>query len=230
MRIVLTFLMLFATLFGFSQFENTKKGIRFAATKKKEAPLKELDEKKESPAVIKYESSIGKKEDGLLGYSILPKKVEKGILEEEVSTVRKSSELYTEKLNSKLAQEGISHTIVDSDMFLGEYTVFTKQIAISARDYSAIDGDLVRIWINGQIITKEIDLDSEYQKNTYTLQEGLNIIQIEALNIGLSFPNTGQFSFVDGNGKRITEQFWGLNQGFRAVLKVYKAKGLEEKK
>jgi hypothetical protein len=62
------------------------------------------------------------------------------------------------------------------------------------------------------------------------LKEGLNVIQIEALNIGLSFPNTGQFSFVDGNGKMITEQFWGLNEGYRATIKVYKKKGLEEEK
>lgn len=229
MRAIIVICILFISFNGFSQFENSKKGIRFAPTKKKEAPSKPLDEKT-SPAVIKYESSIGEKKDDNLGYSILPKKEVKGIMEEEVSTVRKSSELYTEKLQTKMSQEGISKEIVNSDVFLGEYTVYTKQIAISARDYSAIDGDLVRIWVNGEMVTKQISLESGYQKFDYVLQEGLNIIQIEALNIGLSFPNTGQFTFMDGNGKRITEQFWGLNEGYRAIIKVYKMKGLTEEK
>ena len=165
-----------------------------------------------------------------MGFSILPKKVEKGIMEEEASTVRQSSELYTEKLQTKLSQEGITREILNSDVFLGEYTVYTKEIDISCRDYSAIDGDLVRVWLNGEMVTKQIDLESGYKKYKYTLQEGLNIIQIEALNVGLSFPNTGQFLFLDGNGKKITEQFWGLNEGYRAIVKVYKKKGLSDEK
>jgi hypothetical protein len=144
--------------------------------------------------------------------------------------VRSTSEIYTEKVQAKMAQEGISREILNSDIFLGEYTVYTNEIKISARDYSAIDGDLVRIWLNGEIVTRVIDLESGYQRYDYVLKEGLNVIQIEALNIGLSFPNTGQFSFVDGNGKMITEQFWGLNEGYRATIKVYKKKGLEEEK
>lgn len=229
MRTVLLVFILFFSFKGFSQFENSKKGIRFAATKKKEAPLKSLDIKT-SPSVIKYESSFDKKKDDLMGFSILPKKVEKGIMEEEASTVRQSSELYTEKLQTKLAQEGITREILNSDVFLGEYTVYTKEIDISCRDYSAIDGDLVRVWLNGEMVTKQIDLESGYKKYKYTLQEGLNIIQIEALNVGLSFPNTGQFLFLDGNGKKITEQFWGLNQGYRAIVKVYRQKGLSDEK
>lgn len=229
MRTLLFVFILFFSFKGFSQFENSKKGIRFAATKKKEAPLKSLDIKT-SPSVIKYESSFDKKKDDLMGFSILPKKVEKGIMEEEASTVRQSSELYTEKLQTKLSQEGITREILNSDVFLGEYTVYTKEIDISCRDYSAIDGDLVRVWLNGEMVTKQIDLESGYKKYKYTLQEGLNIIQIEALNVGLSFPNTGQFLFLDGNGKKITEQFWGLNEGYRAIVKVYKKKGLSDEK
>ena len=32
------------------------------------------------------------------------------------------------------------------------------------------------------------------------------------------------------NGKKITEQFWGLNEGYRAIVKVYKKKGLSDEK
>ena len=72
-----------------------------------------------------------------------------------------------EKVQAKMAQEGISREILNSDIFLGEYTVYTNEIKISARDYSAIDGDLVRIWLNGEIVTKVIDLESGYQRYDY---------------------------------------------------------------
>jgi hypothetical protein len=230
----IVFLVLFLICFSFSsqaQFEQTKRKVNISAmpekASKKKAIIPETLPKTLSPE-IKFESQYLKNNDDILLRG-LPKIPKVGETETPRSfEVRSVSEIYTEKVQAKMAQEGISKEIVNNDIFLGEYTVYTKEIKISARDYSAIDGDLVRIWLNGEIVTKVVDLESGYQRFDYVLKEGLNIIQIEALNIGLSFPNTGQFSFVDGNGKVITEQFWGLNEGYRAIIKVYKKKGLEE--
>ena len=224
--------MLFSVNTFYGQFDSSNKKEKFGivpdknSNKKAEIPLDA--NKKVTPSLIEFESNyLNKKEDDLYkSYSNVPKVGEN--TEKKQYEVKSTSDLYTEKLKAKLSEEGITREIVNSDMFLGEYTVYTNQLTISARDYSAIDGDLVRVWLNGEMVTKTIDLDSNYQSYNYNLKEGLNIIHIEALNIGLSFPNTGQFSFIDGNGKKITEQFWGLNQGYRAIIKVYKKKGLEE--
>jgi hypothetical protein len=232
----IVFFIVFLICFSFSsyaQFEQTKRKVNISAmpdkAKKKKAILPETPPTTVTPE-IKFESQYFKKEDDILLRS-LPKMPKVGEVETpKTYEVRSVSEIYTEKIQTKMAQEGISREILNSDIFLGEYTVYTNEIKISARDYSAVDGDLVRIWLNGEIVTKVIDLETGYQRYDYILKEGLNVIQIEALNIGLSFPNTGQFSFVDGNGKMITEQFWGLNEGYRATIKVYKKKGLEEEK
>ena len=71
-------------------------------------------------------------------------------------------------------------------------------------------------------------MPENFKKFQLTLKEGLNIIHIEALNTGEFFPNTGQFMFLDGNQKLITNQNWGLNSGYRAIIKVRKVKGLIE--
>jgi len=231
-KLVFFIAMLFSVNTFYGQFDSSNKKVKFGivpdknSNKKAEIPLEA--NKKVTPLLIEFESNyLNKKEDDLYkSYSNVPKVGEN--TEKKQYEVKSTSDLYTEKVQAKLAQEGITREIVNSDMFLGEYTVYTNQLTISARDYSAIDGDLVRVWLNGEMVTKTIDLDSNYQSYNYNLKEGLNIIHIEALNIGLSFPNTGQFSFIDGNGKKITEQFWGLNQGYRAIIKVYKKKGLEE--
>ncbi len=231
MRILIFFIAFFISLMGFSQFENSKKGVRFAPIKKKEAPLKPLVKKSDVPIEIKYESSLDKKKgDNVLNdFSILPKKVEKGIMDTSDPTIRNSSEIYTDKLNKKLSSEGISQEILNSDLFLGEFIVYTTDLDAACRDYSAIDGDDVRIWVNGEIAVREVNLEADFKRYHLILKEGLNIIQIEALNIGLSFPNTGQFNFFDGNGRLVTNQNWGLNAGYKAVIRIIKLKGIAEK-
>jgi hypothetical protein len=44
------------------------------------------------------------------------------------------------------------------------------------------------------------------------------------------FPNTGQFGFFDGNEKAVTVQNWDLNTGYKAIVKIYRTEGLDEKK
>ena len=224
-------LMLFFTSTFYGQFESSTKKVKFGIVQDKKS-VKSLSISKEkitaeTPAVIQYESSFLKKEDDLYKGILNVPKVGEDTSKKQYE-IKNIADVYTEKMQVKLAKEGITREIVNSDVFLGEYVIYTKELNVSARDYSAIDGDMVRIWINGEIVTKSIDLESDYKTNNYILKDGLNIIQIEALNIGLSFPNTGQFSFIDGNGKKITEQFWGLNQGYRAIIKVYKKKGIED--
>jgi hypothetical protein len=227
MRVLFFLTVLLFSFKGFSQFENTKKGIKFAPVKQKEAPLKKLDTKT-SPAEIKYESTIEKKEDLSNRFTLLPKKEEKSIMDTDDPTIKKSSDFYTEQLQNQMKREGITQEILNSDMFLGEFVVYTSQITTACRDYGAIDGDNVRIWVNGEIIVRSIDLKSGFQRYTLNLKDGLNIIQLQALNTGEFFPNTGQFVFYDGNDKIVTNQNWGLNEGYKAVVRIVKAKGLSE--
>ena len=115
----------------------------------------------------------------------------------------------TKKMNDKMKREGVSLEIVNSDVFLGEFTVTTFKISVACRDFGAID------------------LESGFKRYPLELKEGLNTIQIEALNTGELFPNTGQFVFYDANEKLVTNQQWSLNSGYKAIVKIRKIEGLE---
>lgn len=225
-------LIVFLVLISFSataQFEATKKKINISAqpekaSKKKASSVSE--NKKTTAPVIKFESQyLNKSEDKLLKqFSNVPKIGE--VTTKPSYEIKNSSEIYTEKVKEKLESEGLSQQIVNSDIYLGEFIVFTEQLNVNCRDYGAIDGDNVRIWLNNEIVTKDIFLEGGFKSYDFLLKEGLNIIQIEALNTGDFFPNTGQFVFYDGNSKLVTNQNWGLNAGFKAVIKIVRLKGI----
>jgi hypothetical protein len=211
---------------SFSQIERPIRSIRIAPMKKPDAPPAPTSETV-SPAVIKYESSFDKKEEKLLeGFSLLPKKQERGIMDSNDPTLRNISEVHTQIQNDKLKSEGLSQEIVNSDVFLGEFIVYTDELSIRCRDYSAVDGDQVRIWLNDEIVVTKVGLLSGFQSFKVKLREGLNIVKIQALNIGDYFPNTGQFIFLDGNSKLVTNQNWGLNTGFNAIVRIHKKETL----
>jgi hypothetical protein len=225
MRYSLFFLLFLIYQFGFSQFENPKKSIRIGAVKDAKATVKKVDIDT-AQASIKYESTIGKDKDEKLlkSISLAPKIGIKTPVAEE--PLHNPSEIYTEKIQKEMKKEGITKEILNTDMFLGEFVVYTSELTTVCRDYGAIDGDNVRIWLNGELVVRNIGLQLDFQKYKLTLKDGLNIIHIEALNTGEFFPNTGQFMFFDGNQNMVTNQNWGLNTGYKAIVKVRKAKGL----
>jgi hypothetical protein len=219
-------LFFFMSICGFSQIESPNHAVKIAPAKNPDAETKPISETT-TPAIIKYESSLNKtNNDKLLkGITLLPKKEEKGIMEKE--PLRTTAEIYTKQQNEKLKSEGLSQEIVNSDVYLGEFIVYTTELSTKCRDYGAIDGDNVRIWLNDEIVVTNVSLESGFKSYTLNLKEGLNVIKIQALNIGEFFPNTGQFIFIDGNGKLVTNQNWGLNSGYNAIIKVRKLKGLD---
>ena len=225
MRIIYySFLFFFISIGVFSQVDSPNHSIKISPVKKPDEPTKPTSETT-TPAIIKYESSLDKKDEKLLkGFSLLPKKEEKGIMEKE--PLRSTAEIYTKKQNDKLKSEGLSQEIVNSDVYLGEFIVYTTELNTKCRDYGTVDGDNVRIWLNDEIVVPNIVLESGFKNYVLNLKEGLNIIKIQALNVGEFFPNTGQFMFYDGNGKIVTNQNWGLNSGYNAIIKVRKLKGL----
>jgi len=216
------FLMLFS-LKGFSQFELPKKGISIS-------PISNPDGKISPSSSIKYPSIFDKKDKLLENFSLFPKKEEpvKNVMDNKPKFINPGDKI-VEKENQKLKKEGLSSVVDNSDSYLGEFTITTFLLNIECRDYGVVDGDMVRIWLNGELVVPKVDLISGYKRYTLDVKEGLNDIQIEALNTGELFPNTGQFAFSDAHEKLITNQQWNLNSGYRAIIKIRKIKGLIEK-
>lgn len=230
MRIAVALLLLISFK-GFSQFESPRKIVNIAPVSTPKGNQSQTSSTA-IPAVSKpitYPSIFDKKDKLLSSISLLKKpEEEKSIFEKE--QFDSPAKQYTEKMNKQLKTEGYTRENVSSDMFLGDFRITTEELNISCRDNSAIDGDQVCIWINGERAVPVVTLQGSYKTYTFKLKKGMNVVQIEALNVGEVFPNTGQFSFIDGNNRLITNQNWDLNTGYKAIVKIDRMEGLEEGK
>ena len=80
-----------------------------------------------------------------------------------------------------------------ADVLLGDIKSNGKFVNIICRDHEYPDGDLVRVYVNGDIIIPSLLLTSGYKGFEIHLNVGVNEIVFEALNQGESGPNTAEF-------------------------------------
>jgi hypothetical protein len=215
---------LFLCFQGFSQIELPKKTLKIAPVSNPTGEVAPTSSKS-----IIYPSVFDKKDKLLNGVSLLNKKEEetKSVLENE--QFESQSKEYTDRMNKK--KDGVFDEKYKSDNFLGQFKVGTKTISIACRDHEYPDGDLVRIWLNDKIVVNSMLLDVDFKEVYLELNEGINKIEIEALNQGESGPNTAQFTMYDAKKGIITNNKWNLTTGGKAKLIILKEDGiLEEKK
>lgn len=206
---------------GYSQFELPKKTLKIAPISNPSGQVSPTSSK-----AITYPSIFDKKDKLLDGVSILKKKPEesKSVMDNE--QFESQAKAYTDRMNNK--KDGEFHEKMKSDNFLGQFRVGTKIVSIACRDHEYPDGDLVRIWLNDNIAVESILLESNFKEVQLELNEGINKIEIEALNQGDSGPNTAQFIMYDANKGVITNNKWNLSTGGKAKLIILKEDKLVE--
>lgn len=105
---------------------------------------------------------------------------------------------------------------------LGSYVTKGGFVEIYCRDYQYVDGDRVRVHLNGKIVQSNITLQANFTPILINLEKGFNTIEIEALNQGSSGPNTASFKVFDEMGEEITSNEWNLLTGARASMIIVK--------
>lgn len=108
------------------------------------------------------------------------------------------------------------------DQYLGDVKTGAKFIGIVCRDHEYVDGDRVKIYLNGEVVEPNILLSSSYKGINIDLTKGFNRIDFEALNQGSSGPNTAQVIITDDMGKIIHNNKWNLSTGSKASMIVVK--------
>jgi hypothetical protein len=108
------------------------------------------------------------------------------------------------------------------DQYLGDVKTGSKFVSIKYRDHEYVDGDLIRIYVNKDIVQSSVYLGGGFSGFTLTLEEGVNEIVFEALNQGSSGPNTAELHVYDDNGTIISANEWNLLTGNIATIKVIK--------
>ena len=108
------------------------------------------------------------------------------------------------------------------DQYLGDFTTKAKFVGIVARDHEYVDGDRIKIYVNGEVVEYNLLLDGSFKGLNLDLVEGFNRVEFEALNQGSSGPNTAQVVVTDDKGVVIHNNRWNLSTGSKASLIIVK--------
>lgn len=108
------------------------------------------------------------------------------------------------------------------NQYLGEIKTKSKVGRIVYRDYDAIDGDVIRIYIDGQLTANSIGLSGDFEGFDITFKEGTNKIEFESLSEGFSPPNTAEIVVYDEQGNVLFQNGWAIANGYRASVDIIK--------
>lgn len=125
-------------------------------------------------------------------------------------------------IENKWAEDEKPKSGFGEDQYLGDFKTTGKFVELYCRDDQYVDGDKIRVRVNGVVIHNSITLGSNWTPILVTLDKGFNTIEFEALNQGSSGPNTAAFSVIDEMGKIINSNRWNLLTGSKASLIVVK--------
>ena len=114
----------------------------------------------------------------------------------------------------------VTHQKLKSSVSLGTLNSKTKTVKVECRDYSYVDGDRIRIYLNEHVVSDNIGLKANYYVYYLTLEKGYNKIDFQAINQGFSGPNTAELNVYDANGTLISSKEWGLATGEVATLGI----------
>ncbi len=108
------------------------------------------------------------------------------------------------------------------DQYLGNFKSGGKFVMLLYRDHGSVDGDVVRIFLNNDVIKGAAYLLGSYKTIKIDLTTGFNNVEILALNEGEASPNTAEFQLYDDQGNLITGNEWNLTAGVKASFTVVK--------
>ena len=109
-----------------------------------------------------------------------------------------------------------------NDQYLGEIKTGSLNVTIMYRDHEYVDGDRVRIFVNGDIVKSSVYLSSGFNGFTFQLQPGFNKVEFQALNQGSSGPNTAELKIFDEGGEVLSSNQWNLTTGRKATVTIIK--------
>ena len=108
------------------------------------------------------------------------------------------------------------------DQYLGELRTGSLNVTIMYRDHEYVDGDRVRIYVNGDIVKSSVSLSAGFNGFTFLLQPGFNKVEFQALNQGSSGPNTAELRIFNDEGDVISANQWNLTTGRKAMITIVK--------
>jgi hypothetical protein len=82
------------------------------------------------------------------------------------------------------------------------FTVHNKRVKVTVWDRNEVDGDIITLTMNGELVKKNLRLKKRKKRFTVKLNPGSNILVMYAENLGTIPPNTAALQIKDGKKKR----------------------------
>lgn len=139
-----------------------------------------------------------------------------------------------DKLNQSVNKSLIASGLKEDDSYIrrmdvdfGVIRTKSNFLVIRVRDFGAIDGDLIRASLiknyKTEIIVDNLTLGAGFDEFRINLQEGLNYLELEALNRGRLGGNTGNFEIYDQFGKQLISNYWdNIDKGVKSKFTFIK--------
>ncbi|PKQ46985.1 hypothetical protein CSW08_00005 [Confluentibacter flavum] len=138
-------------------------------------------------------------------------------------------ELYTKQLDKHIEstrlitpEEVEQRNGSRTDQFFGDFKSKSKFVNIAYRDHGAVDGDLIQVRVNDDVVVARVFLTNSFSGLKLDLKPGINKIDFVALNQGESGPNTAEFIVVDDTGNVVSSNQWNLATGVKATIILIK--------
>jgi hypothetical protein len=132
----------------------------------------------------------------------------------------------TKDLDKTMVREGLKedNSLLDrADRYLGDFRTKSNLLVVTYRDYIQIDGDLINVYLNDQLIQSQLYLNYELGEFRIPLSKGINKVEFVVASQGTSGGNTAEIHVVDDSSKSITDEYWNnLALGTKIKLIVIK--------
>jgi hypothetical protein len=215
-------LIIFFSLSINAQIDNRNKSIAIPAveSKKDSADISPL-----TPSKPIENKTFGMNKPNVSPILELPKKEFSMFPQEEFGN---PGELYVKRIDKNIEDLKLSPKEVEqrngskTDQFLGDFKSKSKFVNVVYRDHGYVDGDLIQVRVNDDIIYPRVFLNGGYSGFKLDLKPGFNKIDFVALNQGESGPNTAEFQVIDDEGKIVSHNQWNLATGVKATIIVVK--------
>jgi len=159
------------------------------------------------------ELTLPKKEFSMLGGEVFgnPGELYEKQVDKNLETTRKLTPKEVEERNGS-----------KTDQYFGDFKSKSKYVNIVYRDHGYVDGDIIQVRLNDDVILARVYLTAGFSGIKLDLKEGFNKIDFVALNQGESGPNTAEFRVVDDMGNLVSSNRWNLATGVKATIIVVK--------
>ena len=132
----------------------------------------------------------------------------------------------TKDLDKTMVREGLKedNSFLDrTNRYLGDFRTKSNLLVVTYRDFIQIDGDLINVYLNDQLIQSQLYLNYELGEFKIPLSKGINKVEFVVASQGTSGGNTAEIHVLDDTSKSVTDEYWdNLALGTKIKLIVVK--------